>query len=109
MATTKTSTPKKTAAAKAPVAAAKKAEGAAALKQIVDLMQTYDIASDAVTKAAAKASKSAAKAKSKAKDTGSVDGRAKVAPKFQDPVTGATWTGRGKCPKWFDAETAIKL
>lgn len=24
----------------------------------------------------------------------------KVAPKYQDPATGATWTGRGIAPKW---------
>lgn len=25
----------------------------------------------------------------------------KVAPKYKDPSTGATWTGRGKPPKWI--------
>ena len=25
----------------------------------------------------------------------------KVAPKYRDPATGATWTGRGKAPKWI--------
>lgn len=25
----------------------------------------------------------------------------KVAPKYRDPVTGQTWTGRGKAPKWI--------
>lgn len=24
-----------------------------------------------------------------------------VAPKYRDPATGATWTGRGKAPKWI--------
>jgi DNA-binding protein H-NS len=24
-----------------------------------------------------------------------------VAPKYRDPATGATWTGRGKPPKWI--------
>lgn len=24
-----------------------------------------------------------------------------VAPKYKDPVTGATWTGRGRSPKWI--------
>lgn len=24
----------------------------------------------------------------------------KVAPKYRDPVSGATWTGRGRSPKW---------
>lgn len=27
--------------------------------------------------------------------------RAKVAPKYRHRVSGATWTGRGKRPKWF--------
>lgn len=26
---------------------------------------------------------------------------AKVAPKYRDPVTNATWTGRGKPPAWI--------
>ncbi|RGE40923.1 H-NS histone family protein [Comamonas testosteroni] len=25
----------------------------------------------------------------------------KVEPKYRDPVSGATWTGRGKPPKWI--------
>jgi DNA-binding protein H-NS len=25
----------------------------------------------------------------------------KVAPKYRDPATGATWTGRGLKPKWM--------
>lgn len=29
--------------------------------------------------------------------------RAKVAPKYRDPATGATWTGRGLKPKWLAA------
>jgi DNA-binding protein H-NS len=28
----------------------------------------------------------------------------KVAPKYIDPVTGKTWTGRGKAPKWIDGQ-----
>lgn len=27
--------------------------------------------------------------------------RSTVAPKYRDPATGATWTGRGKPPKWI--------
>ena len=27
-----------------------------------------------------------------------------VAPKYKDPMTGATWTGRGKAPKWIDGK-----
>ncbi|MDP3622228.1 MAG: H-NS histone family protein [Polynucleobacter sp.] len=28
----------------------------------------------------------------------------KVAPKYRDPVTGETWTGRGKAPKWIEGK-----
>ncbi|MBD9530432.1 H-NS histone family protein [Comamonas sp. CMM01] len=31
-------------------------------------------------------------------------GRATVAPKYRDPATGATWTGRGKPPKWINGQ-----
>jgi DNA-binding protein H-NS len=34
------------------------------------------------------------------------DGRSMVAPKYRDPATGITWTGRGKQPKWLSS--AIK-
>ena len=33
----------------------------------------------------------------------------KVAPKYRDPVTGATWTGRGKAPKWIDGQEREKF
>ncbi len=29
----------------------------------------------------------------------------KVAPKYKNPATGETWTGRGKAPKWIANET----
>ncbi len=28
----------------------------------------------------------------------------KVAPKYRDPATGATWTGRGKPPRWIEGQ-----
>ena len=28
----------------------------------------------------------------------------KVAPKYRDPVSGNTWTGRGKAPKWIEGQ-----
>ena len=34
------------------------------------------------------------------------DKRNVVAPKYQDPVSGKTWTGRGKSPAWLSAELA---
>lgn len=30
----------------------------------------------------------------------------KVAPKYRDPISGATWTGRGLKPKWLQAALA---
>jgi len=43
----------------------------------------------------------AAKATAKTGGTGK-----KVAPKYRDPVSGATWTGRGLKPKWLQAALA---
>lgn len=37
----------------------------------------------------------------------SVDKRSVVAPKYRDTSTGATWTGRGKQPKWLAASLKI--
>ena len=33
--------------------------------------------------------------------SGAVGTGVKVAPKYRDPATGQTWTGRGKAPKWI--------
>lgn len=41
----------------------------------------------------------------KARKTSGAKGKA-VAPKFRDPLTGATWTGRGLQPKWLQAHIA---
>ncbi len=32
----------------------------------------------------------------------------KVAPKYRDPATGQTWTGRGKAPKWIESQDKSK-
>ena len=40
--------------------------------------------------------------------TKSVSGT-KVAPKYRDPATGQTWTGRGKAPKWIDGKDRTKF
>ncbi|HQS39525.1 MULTISPECIES: H-NS histone family protein [unclassified Polaromonas] len=34
------------------------------------------------------------------------DKRMSVAPKYQDPASGKTWTGRGKTPAWLTAQLA---
>lgn len=33
----------------------------------------------------------------------------KVAPKYRNPATGETWTGRGKAPKWIQNENREKF
>ena len=33
----------------------------------------------------------------------------KVAPKYRNPATGQTWTGRGKPPKWIQNENREKF
>lgn len=33
----------------------------------------------------------------------------KVAAKYRDPATGATWTGRGKAPRWIQGEDRTKF
>lgn len=32
---------------------------------------------------------------------GKTASKGKVAPKYRDPATGKTWTGRGRAPKWI--------
>lgn len=32
-----------------------------------------------------------------------------VAPKYRDPITGATWTGRGKPPLWIAGQDRLKF
>ena len=34
---------------------------------------------------------------------------AKVAPKYRDPASGQTWTGRGKPPKWIQDQDREKF
>lgn len=64
---------------------ARKQEIARAVAQIKSLMEEYGI----TIKDLSKPSRSSA-----AK-------RESVPPKYCDPVTGKTWTGRGKPPKWI--------
>lgn len=71
------------------LAEAQKAAKAGVIVQIKDLMAEHDlIAADLGSSSGEK----------KSGGTG-----AKVAPKYRNPVTGATWTGRGLKPKWIAA------
>jgi len=73
------------------------------LASIVRNMREYDITPEEI---AAAFGKSAAKARvgGAKKATGA---KQVIAPKYRHPQTGATWTGRGKPPRWLtDAEAA---
>ncbi|MDL2283837.1 H-NS histone family protein [Oxalobacter sp. OttesenSCG-928-P03] len=35
--------------------------------------------------------------------------RAPLAPKYRNPATGETWSGRGKAPKWIDQKNKEKF
>lgn len=73
------------------IAELKKNNRKEALEQVKNLMTQYDITIEDL-----------------AKKTSSAAGT-KVPPKWQDPVSGAKWTGRGRTPVWFNEATAIKL
>lgn len=70
------------------------------IKAIVRDMRDYQITPDDITAAFnSKSRKPAKPVDTKPKKT--------VPPKFKNPETGDTWTGRGKPPRWItDAETA---
>lgn len=64
---------------------ARKQEIASAVAQIKSLMEEYGITIEDLSKPS---KSSAAK-------------RESVPPKYRNPATGKTWTGRGKSPKWI--------
>lgn len=67
------------------IEAARKAEVEQVIQQIRQTMQDYDLTVEDL------GGKRARKAYSKTP----------VAPKYQDPKTGATWSGRGRAPAWI--------
>jgi len=69
----------------AKIAEARKSELAHAVTQVRDLVQQYGLTADDVF-----GGKKVANGP-----------RGTVPPKYRDPATGATWTGRGKPPKWI--------
>src|SRR5689334_5268992 len=60
-----------------------------ALAQIRELMSQYNLRPEELT---------ASRAAKKGSKTGGT-----VAPKYRDPETGSTWSGRGLKPKWVTA------
>uniref|UniRef100_UPI0040556D2B H-NS histone family protein n=1 Tax=Orrella sp. TaxID=1921583 RepID=UPI0040556D2B len=76
------------------------------ITSIVRSMKEFDITPDEIVAAFGKpVSRSATRAVKKATPSK----RAPVPVKYKHPQTGATWTGRGKPPRWVvDAETSGK-
>lgn len=58
------------------------------------------------TKTSTKSARKGKSAAKPAKKSAAKDKRSVVAPKYRDAATGATWTGRGKQPKWMAAALA---
>lgn len=100
------------------VETARKTEYAGAVRKVRQLIAEYGIAAKDIgfaDPAAPKSGRGAGRGKAAgAEKTPAKRGRkpgskagvraskgSKVAPKYRDPATGATWTGRGKRPRWM--------
>lgn len=76
------------------IAAARKVEVAGAVKTAQDLVKAFDLTQDDVF--------SSTKQRQKREVSS-------VAPKYRDPATGQTWTGRGKPPNWIKDQNRSKF
>lgn len=68
------------------------------IKKLVARMREFDIS---VEEVAAGFGKKRAVVADGAKRSRSVKKARKVAPRYRHPETGATWTGRGRAPRWI--------
>ncbi len=76
------------------------------INDIVRTMREYDITPEEIAAALARKGRGASRTASKA---AAKTVRNPVPPKYRNPETGATWSGRGKPPRWIsDAESAGK-
>jgi DNA-binding protein H-NS len=81
------------AALEAQIEAARKAENAEAIAQVKALVAEHGLTQQDIFGGANRGRKA----------SGS------VAPKYKDPISGATWSGRGKAPKWIEGKDRIKF
>lgn len=72
------------AALEAQIQAARKSEISGAIQKAREIISEFDLTVDDIFGARTKKAQTA-----------------KVAPKYKNPETGETWTGRGKPPKWI--------
>jgi len=76
---------------------------------LVRTMREYDITPDDIAAAFNRKSRPAVKRVAKAAPPPPPAARTPVPPKYKNPETGATWSGRGKPPRWIsDAESEGK-
>lgn len=76
------------AALEAQIEAARKAENAEAIAQVKALIAEHGLTQQDIFGGAKRGRKASGL----------------VAAKYRDPATGATWTGRGKAPKWIEGK-----
>ena len=80
------------------IATARAHELSEAITKALELVAEYGLTVQDVFPSGRGASKSGNKASS----------GNKVAPKYRDPATGQSWTGRGKAPKWIGGQDRAK-
>lgn len=73
----------------AQIEAAQKAHVAEGIAKVKAIIAEYSLTKDDVFDPSAKRGRKA---------SGSVE------PKYKDPISGATWSGRGKAPKWIEGK-----
>lgn len=72
------------------------------IRDIVRKMREYEVTLEDISKAFFKGKASASK-----RSPGTTDKpKRTVPPKYRNPATGATWTGRGKAPRWVSEAEA---
>ena len=85
-------------ALEAQIAQARQRETADAIAKVRALVADFDLTAADIF--------SAGKTRAKTK---TAKAGAKVAPKYRDPATGTTWTGRGKAPKWIEGKDRARF
>ena len=84
-------------------AALEKKQRAPVINDIVRQMREFDISLEEIEAVLSRRTRSAGKRAAKSAT------RNPVPPKYRNPETGATWSGRGKAPRWVsDAEAEGK-
>lgn len=76
------------------IEAARREEVAAAIQMIRECVIEYKLSEDEVMRAV----------RGEVRASGQTREVKKVEPKYRDPETGATWTGRGKAPRWIEGK-----